>query len=77
MIEGNEIFEKIKEDSQTIGQVITETNYIINELKDFKDIYAEANDRCKECGCMLHIVYHPVQQRSYLECSSCGKEDNR
>lgn len=77
MIEGSEIFEKIKQDSQTMGQVITETNYIINELKDYRNIYCETNERCKECGCMLHIVYPPVQQRSYLECDNCGNEDKR
>jgi formamidopyrimidine-DNA glycosylase len=75
LIEGSEIFEKIKQDSQTIGQVITETNYIINELKDYRNIFARANERCIECGGILHIVYHPVQQRSYLECDSCGNGD--
>jgi formamidopyrimidine-DNA glycosylase len=73
LIEGSEIFTKIKQDSQTMGQVITETNYIINELKDYRDIYAKANNRCIECGCMLHTIYNPMQQRSYLECSNCGK----
>jgi formamidopyrimidine-DNA glycosylase len=74
LIEGSEIFTKIKQDSQTMGQVITETNYIINELKDYRDIYAEANDRCKYCGGTLHIVYHSAKQRSYLECDDCKKE---
>jgi len=74
LIEANEIFEQIKQDSQTIGQVITETKYIVNELKDYVDIYARANDRCHYCGGMLHIVHHPVKQRSYLECDDCEKE---
>jgi ASC-1-like (ASCH) protein len=77
LIEASEIFEDIKKDSQTIGQVITETNYIIEELKEYRNIYAEANERCKYCSGMLHIVYHPVKQKSYLECSDCGKEDKR
>ena len=74
MIEASEIFEQIKQDSQTIGQVIIETNYIVNELKDYRNLYAKANERCKYCGGMLHIVYHPVKQRSYLECDDCEKE---
>lgn len=77
MIEGSEIFEKIKQDSQTIGQVITETNYIINELKDYRNLYCESLDRCKSCGGILKIINDQINMRYYLECDNCGKEDKR
>lgn len=72
MIEGSEIFKKIKQDSQTIGQVITETNYIIDELKDFKSIYARANERCIECGNNMQLIEDKKKELKYLQCQSCG-----
>ena len=77
MIEANEIFKQIKQDSQTIGQVITETNYIMNELKDYRDIYAKANERCKYCGGTLVFTSDLINDRHYLECYDCGKEDSQ
>jgi translation initiation factor 2 beta subunit (eIF-2beta)/eIF-5 len=72
LIEADEIFEQIKQDSQTIGQVITETNYILDELKDLKNTYADENSRCSECGSIIHIT-KDRNSKQYLECDNCGK----
>lgn len=73
MIEADEIFEQIKQDSQTIGQVITETNYIIDELKDLKNTYADENSRCSDCGGIIHIIKDNKNSKEYLQCDNCGK----
>jgi hypothetical protein len=75
LIEAKEIFEQIEQDSQTIGQVITETNYIINELKDYRDLYAKSLERCRYCGGTLHIVYHKNNQECSLQCENCKTKD--
>lgn len=77
MIEANEIFEQIKQDSQTIGQVITETKYIVNELKDYVDIYARANERCTECGNNMQFIEDKKKELKYLQCQSCGYIEGR
>jgi hypothetical protein len=51
LIEADYIFEQIKQDSKTDGQVITETNYIMDELKNYRDSYAQNISKCPKCGC--------------------------
>lgn len=51
MIEADYIFQQIKQDCKTQGQVITETNYIMGELKDYRDSFAENIMKCPKCGC--------------------------
>jgi len=77
LIEGSEIFQMIEKDSQTDRQVIEETNYIMKELKDYRNLYAEANERCRECGGVLIFSSDLVNDRHYLSCYDCGKKDKR
>lgn len=49
MIEPSEIFQQIQDESQTTRQVITETNYIIDELKDYRDMYSRDLQKCPRC----------------------------
>jgi len=78
LIEGSEIFEQIKQDSQTSRQVITETNYIIGELKDYRNIYAGSIDKCPLCGGNIvkddRIHYGQPWKDSFYKyrCEDCG-----
>lgn len=73
MIEANEIFQRIKEDSQTQGQVITETNYIMDELKEYRNLYAESLQKCRYCSGNLKFVNNKVKEKQYLECEDCHR----
>ena len=73
MIEADEIFQQIKEDSQTQGQVITETNYIIDELKEYCSQYAETIEKCRYCVGDLKFVNDRKNDKQYLECKECHR----
>ena len=73
MIEADEIFQQIKEDSRTQGQVITETSYIIDELKEYRNSYAEAIEKCRYCAGDLKFVNDKTNDKQYLECEDCHK----
>ena len=73
MIEADEIFQQIKEDSQTQGQVITETNYIIDELKEYCSQYAETIEKCRDCAGDLKFVNDRKNDTQYLECKECHR----
>ena len=78
MIEGSEIFQMIEKDSQTDRQVITETNYIISELKDYINIYAENIQKCPNCGGNIikddRVHYGQPWKDSFYKycCEECG-----
>ena len=71
MVEGSEIFEQIKHDSQTKKQVITETNYILEELKDYRNLYSEINSKCKHCGGDMKLTKDRIYDKEYLQCEEC------
>lgn len=73
LIEADYIFQQIKQDSKTDGQVITETNYIIDELKDYTKLYAEALKRCRYCGGNLQLIDNKEKELLYLECEECKR----
>lgn len=73
MIEADEIFQQIKRDSQTQGQVITETNYIIDELKEYRNSYAESLQKCRYCSGDLNFINDKVKDKQYLECKECHR----
>lgn len=73
MIEGSEIFQMIEKDSQTDRQVIEETNYIISELKDYRNIYAENIKKCKHCGGNMKVIKDKIYDKEYLQCEECLK----
>lgn len=73
MIEGSEIFQKIKQDSKVGRQVIEETNYIIGELKDYRNIYAESLQKCRYCGGNLQLINNKEKELLYLECEECKR----
>lgn len=61
----------IKEESQTSRQVITETNYIIEELKDYRNLYCEINSKCKHCGGNMNVIKDKIYDKEYLQCEEC------
>lgn len=73
MIEADEIFQQVKEDSQTQGQVITETNYIIDELKEYRNSYAESLEKCRYCSGNLKLINDKTKDKQYLECEDCHR----
>ena len=73
MIEADEIFQQVKEDSQTQGQVITETNYIIDELKEYRNSYAESLEKCRYCSGNLKFINDKTKEIQYLECEDCHR----
>ena len=84
LIEADYIFQQIKQDSKTNGQVIIETNYIMDELKDCRDSYAESISKCPKCGCdIIRLNSHDedrgemlgkqvYEQTSKYGCESCS-----
>lgn len=73
MIEADEIFQQIKEDSQTQRQVITETNYIIDELKEYRNSYALNLEKCRYCSGNLKFINDKIKDKQYLECEDCHR----
>ena len=69
----DEILQQIKEDSRTQGQVITETSYIIDELKEYRNSYAESLQKCRYCAGNLKFVNDKTNDKQYLECEDCHR----
>lgn len=65
LIEASEIFQQIQNESRTSTQVITETNYIIDELKDYRDIYCESLQKCPKCAGDI------IKAKDKYKCESC------
>jgi predicted Zn-ribbon and HTH transcriptional regulator len=73
LIEGSEIFQMIEKDSQTDRQVIEETNYIMKELKEYRNSYAEAINKCRYCGGDLKLIDNKDKEKPYMECEECKR----